>query len=37
MNRPKGVADGMLTVNQKLDRAIADDKERITHLERRVS
>ena len=31
-----GVADGVLTVNQKLDRAIADQEERITRLERRV-
>ena len=32
----QGVADGVLTVNQKLDRAIADHEERIARLERRV-
>ncbi len=32
----QGVADGVLTVNQKLDRYIAETDLRITCLERRV-
>ncbi len=32
----QGVADGVLTVNQKLDRYIAETDLRITRLERRV-
>jgi hypothetical protein len=32
----QGVADGVLTVNQKLDRYIAETDLRITRLERQV-
>ncbi|MCL5972467.1 MAG: hypothetical protein M1499_07900 [Firmicutes bacterium] len=32
----QGVADGVLTVNQKLDRYIAETDLRITRLERRA-
>ena len=32
----QGVAEGVLTVNQKLDRYMADTEQRLTRLERRV-
>ena len=32
----QGVADGVLTVNQKLDRSIADHEARLIRLERRM-